>query len=32
VDESARVITVNPPEGLLPEGLLLAEGHPLDDA
>ena len=32
VDEAARVITVNPPEGLLPEGLLLAEGHPLDDA
>ncbi len=32
VDEVARVITVNPPEGLLPEGLLLAEGHPLDDA
>ena len=32
VDETARVITVNPPEGLLPEGLLLAEGHPLDEA
>jgi 16S rRNA processing protein RimM len=32
VDEAARVITVHPPEGLLPEGLLLAEGHPLDDA
>lgn len=32
VDEAARVITVNPPEGLLPDGLLQAEGHPLDDA
>ncbi|MBC7844249.1 MAG: 16S rRNA processing protein RimM [Gemmatimonadaceae bacterium] len=32
VDETARVITVDPPEGLLPEGLLLAEGHPSDDA
>lgn len=32
VDEAARVITVNPPEGLLPEGLLHAEGHPSDDA
>ncbi len=32
VDESARTITVNPPEGLLPEGLLQAEGHPADDA
>jgi 16S rRNA processing protein RimM len=32
VDETARVITVDPPEGLLPEGLLLADGHPLDDA
>ena len=31
VDESARCITVNPPEGLLPEGLLLAEGHPSDE-
>jgi 16S rRNA processing protein RimM len=32
VDEAARVITVNPPEGLLPEGLLAAEGHPSDEA
>ena len=32
VDEILRVITVNPPEGLLPEGLLLAEGHPSDEA
>ncbi len=32
VDEVARVITVDPPEGLLPEGLPLAEGHPSDDA
>jgi 16S rRNA processing protein RimM len=32
VDETSRVITVNPPEGLLPEGLLLAEGHPSDEA
>jgi 16S rRNA processing protein RimM len=32
VDESARVITVNPPEGLLPEGLPYAEGHPSDEA
>ena len=32
VDETARIITVNPPEGLLPEGLLLAEGHPSDEA
>ncbi len=32
VDESERCITVNPPEGLLPEGLLLAEGHPSDEA
>jgi 16S rRNA processing protein RimM len=32
VDEASRVITVNPPEGLLPEGLLLAEGHPSDEA
>jgi 16S rRNA processing protein RimM len=32
VDEAARCITVNPPEGLLPEGLLLAEGHPSDEA
>lgn len=32
VDETLRVITVNPPEGLLPEGLLLAEGHPSDEA
>ncbi|MES3033446.1 MAG: ribosome maturation factor RimM [Gemmatimonadota bacterium] len=32
VDESARTITVNPPEGLLPEGLVQAEGHPSDDA
>ena len=32
VDEAARIITVNPPEGLLPEGLLLAEGHPSDEA
>ena len=31
-DETLRVITVNPPEGLLPEGLLLAEGHPSDEA
>ena len=32
VDETLRVITVNPPEGLLPEGLQLAEGHPSDEA
>ncbi len=32
VDEAARVITVDPPEGLLPEGLLQAEGHPSDEA
>ena len=32
IDEVARVITVNPPEGLLPEGLILAEGHPSDEA
>lgn len=32
VDEAARVITVNPLEGLLPEGLLAAEGHPSDEA
>ena len=32
VDETARVITVDPPEGLLPEGLILAEGHPSDEA
>ena len=32
VDEAARVITVDPPEGLLPEGLILAEGHPSDEA
>jgi len=32
VDETTRVITVHPPEGLLPEGLLQAEGHPADDA
>lgn len=32
VDEAARRITVDPPEGLLPEGLILAEGHPSDDA
>jgi 16S rRNA processing protein RimM len=32
VDETARVITVNPPEGLLPEGLPHAEGHPSDEA
>ncbi len=32
VDELARVITVDPPEGLLPEGLILAEGHPSDEA
>ena len=32
VDEDARVITVDPPEGLLPEGLILAEGHPSDEA
>ncbi len=31
VDEAARVITVDPPEGLLPEGLLQAEGHPSDE-
>ena len=31
-DETLRVITVNPPEGLLPEGLLLAEGQPSDEA
>lgn len=31
VDEAARRITVNPPEGLLPEGLLQAEGHPSDE-
>jgi 16S rRNA processing protein RimM len=31
VDEAARLITVHPPEGLLPEGLLLAEGHPSDE-
>ena len=32
VDELARCITVNPPEGLLPEGLIHAEGHPSDEA
>lgn len=32
VDEAARVITVDPPEGLLPEGLLRAEGHPSDES
>ena len=32
VDEAARVVTVRPPEGLLPDELPLAEGHPLDDA
>ncbi len=32
VDEAARVITADPPEGLLPDGLLLAEGHPSDEA
>jgi 16S rRNA processing protein RimM len=32
VDETTRIITVDPPEGLLPEGLLLAEGHPSDEA
>jgi 16S rRNA processing protein RimM len=32
VDEATRVITVDPPEGLLPEGLILAEGHPSDEA
>ncbi|MDZ7632309.1 MAG: ribosome maturation factor RimM [Gemmatimonadaceae bacterium] len=32
VDEAARVITADPPEGLLPEGLPLAEGHPSDEA
>ena len=32
VDETARVITVDPPEGLLPDELPLAEGHPSDDA
>jgi 16S rRNA processing protein RimM len=32
VDESARRIIVNPPEGLLPAGLILAEGHPSDEA
>ena len=32
VDEAARIVTVNPPEGLLPHGLPLAEGHPSDDA
>ena len=32
VDEAARRITVDPPEGLLPEGLILAEGHPSDEA
>jgi 16S rRNA processing protein RimM len=32
IDEAARVITVNPPEGLLPEGLILAEGHPSDES
>jgi 16S rRNA processing protein RimM len=32
IDEDTRVITVNPLEGLLPEGLAAAEGHPSDDA
>ena len=32
VDEAARMITVNPPEGLLPEGLIQAEGHPSDES
>ena len=32
VDEATRVITVDPPEGLLPEGLLHAEGHPSDES
>ena len=32
VDETARMITVDPPEGLLPEGLIQAEGHPSDES
>lgn len=32
VDETARCITVAPPEGILPEGLPHAEGHPSDEA
>ena len=32
VDEAARMITVDPPEGLLPEGLIQAEGHPSDES
>ncbi|MCC7055573.1 MAG: 16S rRNA processing protein RimM [Gemmatimonadaceae bacterium] len=32
VDEVARVVTVRPPEGLLPDELPLAEGHPSDEA
>ncbi len=32
LDETARRIVVSPPEGLLPEGLLAAEGHPSDEA
>ncbi len=32
VDETARVIAVRPPEGLLPDELPLAEGHPSDEA
>jgi 16S rRNA processing protein RimM len=31
VDERARIITVNPPEGLLPDELPYAEGHPSDE-
>ena len=32
VDEVARMITVDPPEGLLPEGLIQAEGLPSDES
>jgi 16S rRNA processing protein RimM len=32
VDESARVISVRPPEGLLPDELPRAEGHPSDES
>lgn len=32
VDEAARVVTVSPPQGLLPDELPHAEGHPSDEA
>jgi 16S rRNA processing protein RimM len=32
VNESARVISVRPPEGLLPDELPRAEGHPSDES